>query len=242
MADMQFTDATDTLLKMHNEAKELAKEKAAAKLREKAARDEEKIVKAIEGQAKLARNLADAEELRHVPAPYKKGRGHLYDLSNEERTQCVQDYFACGSLKEVALKHNIVLKEMLDAASQSWWVMEISGLQRESILMMKSKLDRIMNMTLEQLEDRVTNGETNFDKDGGSFRCPVSAQTLATIANVIFDKKLKLEDRASGFVEGENKRLIDLANSLTMMGAKAVEVIDVDVIDDVESNEGNENE
>lgn len=162
---------------------------------------------------------------------------HFNDLSELEQMQCAHDYFMCGSLKDVAFKHNVIHKEMFDAASQQWWQMEVGHLHRESSLRMKSKLTTIMNLTLDQLEDRLKNGDVLFDKNGESYRCPTSAQSLATIANVIFDKKIKLEDRSSGIIEGENKRLIDLANSLTFLVVKEAEVIK-DATSNEDTNDG----
>jgi hypothetical protein len=169
--------------------------------------------------------LKEIEERSAIVIPVSSGR-RFYGLTDEERIKCAHDYFIYGNLDDVASKNNVNKKDLVDAASQNWWQMEVNNLHREASIRMKLRFTTILNSTLDQLEDRVKNGDVRFNGDGKSYRYPMSAQTLATITNVIFDKKIKLEDRSNGIIEGENRRLVDLANSLTMLVVKDAEVLD----------------
>jgi hypothetical protein len=146
-----------------------------------------------------------------------------------ERLICVHDHFLGLTLREISKKRNIQMIALKAFTERNWWHQELNNLKRESALKTKTKLNRIMNVTLEQLEDRVINGDVNVDRDGNQFRIPVSAQTLSTITNIIFEKKNKLDLQPDGVVSSETKRLMDLAAALSNIGSNPREIIDVEV-------------
>lgn len=205
-------------------------------------------IEEVKKQAKLARELADENGIvekiiRHFnyrnieDAPVLhdhssvEGKRHAKQLSDAEKTQCVHDYFICGSLPEVARKRKISLKDLYNMSHQSWWQVEFTNLQREATILLKVKLSRIINVTLDQLEDRVVNGEYKIDNEGKERRVPVQAQVLASITNVVFDKKKQLEEQATGIVTGETARLLGLAAALKAKAIEPEEVMNANVID-----------
>ncbi len=231
--------SASAVAKAEAEAEEIARREAA----KAAEMTEREAAKAADDQLfkKLSKatidNLREIEERYNVAVvPVSSGR-RFYGLTDEEQVKCAHDYYMLGSLDEVASKNNVNKKDLVEAAKQNWWKTEVNHLHREAAIRTKMQLTNILNLTLDQLEDRVRNGDVRIDMNGEEVRYPVSAQNLATITNVIFDKKIKLEDRSNGIIEGENKRLVDLANSLTMLVVK-----DAEVINDATSYEGNENE
>jgi hypothetical protein len=163
-----------------------------------------------------------------VPVAALAGRS-VHSLSDGERIQCARDFFLTGNLSAIARERGIAYNDLLDMARQPWWTAEVQGLEREANAQLKVRLTKMLGKTLDELEDRLSHGDTKLDQYGQARRVPVPARDLATISNVIFDKKRQIEDSGSGFGTSETKRLLDLAAALRAKEINA-EIYDAEVI------------
>lgn len=165
------------------------------------------------------------------PIAARGGRGKG-EVGEAERVECAREFFQSGNLSAVARVHGIVYNDLLDLAREPWWVAEVQGLEREANAQLKVRLTKMLGKTLDGLEDRLDKGDTKLDSFGNERRIPVPARDLATIANVIFDKKRQIEESNSGFGTTEGKRLLDLAAALRARESNAP-IYDAEVIKDV---------
>lgn len=152
-------------------------------------------------------------------------------LTDDERLQCAREFFLTGSLSEIARVRGIAYGDLLDMSQSPWWQNELQNLEREANAHLKIRLTKLMGSTLDQLEDRLENGDAKADKEGEVYRIPIAARDLATISNMIMDKKAQIEDRSSGFGSSETRRLLNLAAALTARQVETTEILDATIIE-----------
>lgn len=155
----------------------------------------------------------------------------ISEISDAEKLDCCREFFKCGNMSEVSRNHNIRPSHLKDLSRTAWWRTEIQNLDREVAIQMKVRLTALMGKTLDELEERLENGDEKLDKDGCVHNLKVPARDLASIANMLFDKKAMLEDRATGVMTNETKRLLDLAMALKAKDVSAKEVAGANVIE-----------
>ncbi len=139
----------------------------------------------------------------------------MIELSGEEKLEMAREFFLSGNLSEIARNHRVYHVEMIELTRQVWFVEEVNSLSREAAAITRVKLTRLFDRSIEELEDRMTYGDTVVG-EGGTYRIPIRAKDLAAIAKIVFDTKKDLDATASGSVLGtaESKRLRDLAAAL----------------------------
>lgn len=153
-------------------------------------------------------------------------------VTDEEKIRFVREYFLGKSIKKIANENRLRVINVRDMASTAWWQTELRNLEMEAAVQVKVKLTVLADMALDELEDRLVNGdEKAVGKDGIIERVKVPARDLAAITNMLFDKKAQLEDRSSGFSTTETKRLLDLAAALRAKEVSPADVADAEVIE-----------
>jgi len=140
----------------------------------------------------------------------------MIELSGEEKLEMAREFFLSGNLSEIARKHRVYHVEMIELTRQVWFVEEVNSLSREAAAITRVKLTRLFDKSIEELEDRMTYGDTVVGMEGQTYRMPIRAKDLAAIAKIVFDTKKDLDSTISGSVLGtaESKRLRDLAAAL----------------------------
>jgi hypothetical protein len=135
------------------------------------------------------------------------------DLSEQERLDCVREYFLTGNLLAIGRKRNIKYSVLAIMSREEWWQEELKALGHEAASLLKVKLTNIMNTSLDKLEDRITHGNRVW-KEGELRTVPLSAADLTTIAATMMTKKRELEQDDKGLGTNEARRLLSLAEAL----------------------------
>lgn len=152
------------------------------------------------------------ESVNQVPVAQLEGRS-ADQLSDLERLNCARQFFLTGNLSAIARESRISYNDLLDMARAPWWQEEIKNLEREANAQLKVRLTKILGKTIDELEDRLAQGDLVW-RDHGLRVVPVCARDLAAIASSVFDKKKAIEESESGFGTSEGKRLMALAEAL----------------------------
>lgn len=136
-----------------------------------------------------------------------------------------------GSLKAVSRALGIPIYELQKLQRTQAWLDEYNALQREEMAISNVRMTRILDQTLEAIEDRLINGDYHFT-GGKAFRRPCDAKTLARLTDVIFDKRQLLRNLPTQ-IEASTSKLAELAEKLEALGKarRAGEIIDVQASD-----------
>lgn len=183
---------------------------------------------------KLGKVSVNPEPVAHLTL---RGRTVL-DLSEEEKIQCARDYFLTGNLSAIARERGIFYNDLLELARGALWQEEVQNLEREANAQLKVRMSQILGKALGALEDRLENGDMKLTASGETRLIPVSARDLATISNVVFDKKKMLEDAEKGFGSNEARRLISLAEALRSRGLEAKPVEQIAICEVIDNETG----
>lgn len=154
--------------------------------------------------------------------------------AGEERKEWEKDaarlYYQTGSYIKTAQGLGVSIYEVTRLGKTGWWRDEIAALERDEIAQSNVRMTRLLDMTLDELEDRLVNGDEVVV--GGQLTTKkVDARTLATVANVIFDKRQLLRGMPTRIDSNEGK-LEELADKLRTLGkVRAEKVIEGTVVE-----------
>jgi hypothetical protein len=166
----------------------------------------------------------------------KKKAGNTGWWSDKERIQAVNAYVILGKVTLVAASTGIPEDTLRKWKMASWWKEAEDEIRRSNKIELSGKLSNIVTKTLEQLEDRVTNGDFFYNPKLGTFeRKGISAQQASKITVDLIDKTLLLEKSATEeriTEEGLDLRLkklkeemIRFAKAKTINGVKQDELL-----------------
>ncbi|MHB8602177.1 MAG: hypothetical protein ACYC9R_06345 [Nitrosotalea sp.] len=114
--------------------------------------------------------------------------------SNEERIEAVKAYLLLGKIKLVCATTSIPEITLRKWKSQDWWKEAEEEYRKSSRIEVSGKLSNIINKTMVELEDRVSNGDYYFNQVTRSWeRKKINANVLHKITSDLIDKQLVLE-------------------------------------------------
>lgn len=147
--------------------------------------------------------------------------------SDKERMQAVSAYLVLGKVTLVAATTGIPEDTLRKWKMASWWSEAEDEIRRSSKLHLSGKLSEVITKTIEQLDDRVTNGDFFYNPRLGTFeRKPINASQASKITSELIDKTLLLEKHATQeriSEEGLDIRLQKLRDEMVRF-AKAKEI------------------
>lgn len=131
-----------------------------------------------------------------------------------------------GTLAAVSRELNIPIYELKKLSRTDFWQREIAELQRAEAALLNVKLTKIFDQVLGSIEDRVLKGDFVAGPGGNLRRVPLTAATLARIADSVFEKQRLVRDQPTAIIGGDNKKLATLASRLRALGAKDIDLLD----------------
>lgn len=148
--------------------------------------------------------------------------------SEKERLQAVSAYLVLGKVTLVAATTGIPEDTLRKWKITNWWKEAEDEIRRSSKLQLSGKLSDVITKTIEQLDDRVTNGDFFYNPRLGAFeRKPINASQASKITSELIDKTLLLEKSASKETiteEGLDQRLRKLRDEMVRFAkAKTIE-------------------
>lgn len=166
---------------------------------------------------------------RQYLAPYVK-RGeeildlddvNVYDLIPDDHQQYTQDqilsaaatYLSTGNMTKAAQASKVKLPTISYwKRNSAWWPLLAKYIRRKLNDELDAKLTGIISKSVEEMHDRLENGEEVVTKDGQVIRRKVSYRDLAVGTGVAFDKRQLGRGEATARVEHQDQR--ELVNKL----------------------------
>jgi hypothetical protein len=119
---------------------------------------------------------------------------HASPYSIEERLAVVMRYAACGNLKQVSREMKLsydTLKHWKNYCD--WWAPVLQECRRRKQDELDGTLTNIIDMSLAEIVDRITHGDTKYvAKTGETYKVPMTGKELAWVGSILFDKRAAL--------------------------------------------------
>jgi hypothetical protein len=115
--------------------------------------------------------------------------------SDNQRIEAVTAYLACGSPTQVCVALGIPLPTFNRWKTSTWFKELVEQLRNEDTLKLDAKLTRIVEKSLVQIEDRLDNGNHNYNPRSGAYdRVPVKLADITKAAASLMEKQAKLRE------------------------------------------------
>lgn len=151
----------------------------------------------------------------HQPGQWKEAK----------KIETVTVWLSTGSMAETSRLLGIPLKTVEGWKSQDWWKDLVKKIQAEEDQQLDAKTSKIIDKALEQLVDRLENGEHVYDQKTGKIkRMPAKLRDINTTFNNLLDKRQLLRNKPTKIVEQQSTatQLQNLADSFAKFVQKTV--------------------
>jgi hypothetical protein len=142
-----------------------------------------------------------------------------------KRIEVVTLFLSIGSMTEVAKITGVPYPTIEGWRRQDWWKELVEKMQAEDDQKLDAKTTKLIDKALEQLMDRIENGEHIYDQKTGKVkRMPAKLRDLNTAFNTILDKRQLLRRQPTKIIEQQSTalQLQNLANQFAGFVNKAV--------------------
>lgn len=165
----------------------------------------------------------------------KAGKLPAKRYTDSQKIEAVKCFLALGgNMKMVSNSLGIPYYTLVEWKASNWWKQLTGDLKKEEKLELSSRLTRIVGKAMEQLEDRMNNGDYVLNqKTGDLVRKPVQAKELASISTAFLDRKDILDkqtEEKQDIMTNEDK-LAALAERFAKLAEKAIEKNRIEVTD-----------
>lgn len=147
-----------------------------------------------------------------------------------KKIETVTTYMSTGSCAETARIVNVPLKTIECWKTQDWWKELIKKIQDEQDQTLDAKTSKIIDKALENLMDRIENGEHIYDQKTGKVkRMPAKMRDLNIAFNSLLDKRQLLRNRPTKIVEQQSTatQLQNLADQFAKFVQKKTEELPI---------------
>lgn len=115
----------------------------------------------------------------------------------EEKTEAAKLYMLSGNMRIVAENTGVPYDTLCDWKKADWWPTLIEELKLVKKAKSGKKIDKILELSLEEIEDRITNGDYVLNNKTGEIeRRKVSMRDLANMTNQMMTRQLQMEELA----------------------------------------------
>jgi hypothetical protein len=157
----------------------------------------------------------------------KKGKGPG-KWSDTQRIELVTTWLATGNLALSAATHGIPEITARVWKTQPWFNEMVTDIRSSENLQLDSKLKKVVDKSVEQLLDRVENGDFQFDQKTGSIiRKPISARDAAKVTTDMIDRRELLQGKKEQITDSTRKvedRLLKLAEEFSRFAKSKIVV------------------
>lgn len=114
---------------------------------------------------------------------------HNSSFTTDDRISAAMTYVTEGNLKAVERSTGISYNTLKMWREREWWSLALDYCHRKKDKELEGKLTRIINQSVNEISDRVKNGDWQVSKDGTKQRVPMRARDLAIVTNMVYDKR-----------------------------------------------------
>lgn len=158
----------------------------------------------------------------------------------EKRIEAVTQYLVLGNMKQVSVLTGVSYEVLKDWKGSPWWSELEKEIRATENLQMDSKLSKIVDKSLDAVQDRVENGDFIYDQKNGEIRRkPVALRDVHRVAVDMLSKRELLRDGASGRKEvtqvSMDEQLKQLAHEMAKwFQQESKPVIELEEVEDVD--------
>ena len=147
---------------------------------------------------------------------------HSSSYTTDDRISAAMAYVTEGNLKAVERVTNISYNTLKLWKDLEWWPIALDFCHRRKDKELEGKLTRIINDSVNEISDRVRNGDWSVQKDGNKVRVPMKARDLAVITNLIYDKRAMLRGESPALLQktSQEDKLKQLENKFNEFSAQ----------------------
>ena len=125
----------------------------------------------------------------------------------DQRLQAAACYVMLGNMREVAAATGISYNTLNSWKTADWWKDLILQIRDEDVAQLDSKIQKIVGLALNTVEDRLNKGDYQYDpKTGKPIRIPVKAQIALKVTTDLLARQEKIR---SAPVRAEIEKTID---------------------------------
>lgn len=144
----------------------------------------------------------------------------------EQKVNAVMTFVLTGTIKKTAKLVGMPQQTLSDWKNKAeWWDEVVAECRKKKQDELDAMYTNLIHDTVEQVADRIKNGDTKVDRNGVATKVPMSGRDLAITMAVTFDKRQLLRGEATSRVEkvSEKERLDKLADNFKKMSQKMKE-------------------
>jgi hypothetical protein len=159
---------------------------------------------------------------RYVYVRNKKtgpGDGNMWP--ERKKAEAVKTWLATGNLTLTAAMINVPHTTLKLWRQSDWWQEMLENLREQDNIELDSKLTKILEKSMEAMEDRIKDGDYEFDRKTGSLRrVPVKLKDVHKVTSDLIDKRQVLRKQPTSITEQQtttDDRLLKLAEQFAAM-------------------------
>ena len=156
----------------------------------------------------------------------KTKAGQAGHWKEAKRIEAVVTYLANGNLAETSRQLGVPISTMEMWKRAEWWKDLVEKIQAEEDQQLDAKTSKIINKALENIMDRIENGEDIYDQKTGKIKkMPVKLRDLNVAFNSLLDKRQLLRNKPTKIVEQHSTatQLQNLAEQFAKFVEKKIE-------------------
>lgn len=190
--------------------------------------------------------LSDNEKTKNIPSGRRRAVNAETNKrwSDSQKIEAVQTYLALGQISTTAAVLKIPEITLRVWKSKDWWKEIENDLRVQDDLQLSARLQRIISKSLDQVEDRLANGDYIYDQKTGELkRKPVNMKDAHKVAVDLVDKREYIVNKAPAqlSVDAIDEKLNKLAEKFAQIAnnsKQTVVVTDVIIGQEDDANKG----
>lgn len=139
---------------------------------------------------------------RYVKDPKKTSVEKPGLWHDKVKQKAIELFMANGSITQTSRELNIPKSTLKLWRNSEWWKDQIRAKKEEELEVLDTKLSSAIDMAIESITDRMTNGDVHIDtKTGEVTKIPPKLRDLTVAFNTILDKRQILRKQPTKIVE-----------------------------------------
>ncbi len=173
------------------------------------------------------------KKIKNKPSPDGRRDG---SWSEKKKVEAVTTYLSTGNLMLTSRMCNIPYETLRMWQRGETWKRIVDELRDEESIVLDKKLEKVVNKALDAVNDRIDNGEYQYDsKTGKLVRVPVKLKDVHAVSKDLIDRRTIIQklnnEKLDRVVEQTNEdRLLKLAETFATLalGKKPKEEVVID--------------
>lgn len=141
--------------------------------------------------------------------------------SVDQQTEIAATYLSTGSIARTSELTSVPLTTIHTWSKTEWWHAVLDRLRTEYKAELEARVSSALFKALDQIDERLNNGDVSVTKDGSVVRHPIRARDLSILTSILFDKRQIIRHEPTS-ITASDSRLQSLADKLQQLTPKLV--------------------